>query len=82
MATLKKFKESLNAPFVFLSDEGGKVAEQYGGTQEGYAKRVTFVIGKDRQIGHTDEGMNAIIPDTTIDACPSSVGPVTMLTSS
>ena len=76
MATLKKFKESLNAPFVFLSDEGGKVAEQYGGTDEGYAKRVTFVIGKNGRIGHTDEGMNALVPDPAVDACPPPGAPV------
>jgi peroxiredoxin len=69
-ATLKKFKESLGAPFPFLSDPGGKVAEQYGGTKEGHAKRATFVIAQDGTIGHTDTGMAALIPDPAIDACP------------
>jgi peroxiredoxin len=69
-ATLKKFKESLAASFPFLSDEGGKVAEQYGGTSSGHAKRATFVIAQDGTIGHTETGMAAIIPDPAIDACP------------
>jgi peroxiredoxin Q/BCP len=71
LETLKKFKESLGAPFPFLSDPGGKVADQYGGTDSGYAKRATFVVGQDGVIGHVDESMAAVIPDAAIEACPS-----------
>ncbi len=69
--TLKKFKESLKAPFTFLSDPDGKVAAQYGGANEGYAKRATFVVNQDGTIGHTEEGMAALVPDPAIDACPT-----------
>jgi peroxiredoxin len=68
--TLRKFKDSLGAPFPFLSDPGGKVADLYAGTNEGYAKRATFVIAQDGTIGHVDESMSAVVPDTAIDACP------------
>src|SRR5262245_25651870 len=67
--TLKKFKESLGAPFTFLSDPEGKVAAQYGGTKEGYAKRTTYVVSQDFTIGHTDSGMAALVPDPAIAAC-------------
>jgi len=76
--TLKKFKESLGAPFPMLSDPGGKVASMYGGAQEGYAKRVTFVVHQDGTIGHTDEGMAALVPDPAVDACPKKGGTTTI----
>jgi peroxiredoxin Q/BCP len=76
--TLKKFKESLGAPFPILSDPDGKVADAYGGTSEGHAKRVTFVIAQDGTIGHSDSGMAALIPDPAIDACPGKGGPTTI----
>src|SRR5688500_3585710 len=67
--TLKRFKESLGAPFIFLSDPGGKVAALYGGAQDGHAKRATFVIGRDGTIGHVDTGKDALDPDPAISAC-------------
>ena len=76
--TLKKFKESLGAPYTFLSDPGGTVAAQYGGVSEGYAKRATFVVAQDGTIGHTDEGMNALVPDPALEACPSKNTPKTL----
>ena len=77
--TLKKFKESLSAPFPMLSDPGGKVAAQYGGVMaEGYANRATFVVHQDGTIGHTAEGMASIIPDATIDACPPAIKKTTI----
>ena len=76
--TLKRFKESLGAPFTFLSDPQGKVASLYGGTTESYAKRATFVVNQDGTVGHTEEGMAALVPDQAIDACPTRVGPKTI----
>lgn len=77
-ATLKKFKDSLGAPFIFLSDPEGKVAAQYGGVMaEGYAKRATFVVNSDGTIGHTEEGMAALNP-SAIDACPRKGAPTTI----
>jgi peroxiredoxin len=77
-ATLKRFKESLNAPFIFLSDPEGKVAAQYGGVNDGRAKRATFVVNSDGTIGHTEEGMAAINPDNAVEACPRKGGPQTI----
>lgn len=74
-ATLKRFKESLGAPFTFLSDPGGKVAAQYGGVEGGHARRRTFVVRPDWTIAHADADMAALVPDPAIDACPR--GPAT-----
>lgn len=68
--TLKKFKESLGAPFTFLSDPGGKVASQYGGMMaQGFANRKTYVVEKDGTIGYTEGGKDALVPDAAIDSC-------------
>ena len=79
IATLKKFKESLGAPFTFLSDPGGKVASQYGGmmADKGLANRSTFVVNEDGTIGHTEEGMAALNPGA-VDACPMKGAPKTI----
>ena len=69
-ATLKKFKESLGAPFLFLSDPDGKVSARYGGTTVGYSKRATFVIDKNGTVTHIDTGSAAIEPATAVNACP------------
>jgi thioredoxin-dependent peroxiredoxin len=74
-ATLKKFKESLGAPFTFLSDPDGKVATQYGGVDSGHAKRATYTIAKDGTIGHEETGTAALVPDPSIDACAPKGGP-------
>ena len=77
--TLKKFKESLAAPFIFASDPGGKVAAQYGGvTPEGMAKRATFVVAKDGTISHVDEGKDAINPEPAVNACAQKSAPSTI----
>ncbi|SRR6266567_3208399 len=76
--TLKRFKDSLGAPFPFLSDPDGKVADLYGGSSEGHAKRNTFVIHADGTIGHTDSGMASLVPDPAIDACPQGAHPTTI----
>lgn len=73
--TLKKFKESLGAPFTFLSDPDGKVAAQYGGVDGGHAKRATYTVAKDGTIGHEEVGMAALVPDSSIDACAPKGAP-------
>ena len=75
--TLKKFKESLAAPFLFLSDPDGKVAEMYGGTMLGHAKRATFVIDRDGKIAHTETGGAAVEAVGAVNACPKG-GPKTI----
>jgi peroxiredoxin Q/BCP len=73
--TLKKFKESLGAPFTFLSDPDGKVASQYGGVDSGHAKRATYTVAPDGTIGHEETGMTALVPDAAIDACAPKGAP-------
>ena len=72
VATQKKFKEELKAPYPLLSDEGGKVAAQYGGTIPvvGYANRATYVIDQDGTIKEIVTGSAAIDPAGSIASCP------------
>jgi thioredoxin-dependent peroxiredoxin len=70
--TQKKFKEENKLPYPLLSDEGGKVAKQYGGTIPvvGVANRATFVVGKDGTIKEIITGSDAIDPGGAISSCP------------
>jgi peroxiredoxin len=70
--TLAKFKASLGAPFVFLSDPGGKVSAQFAGTSGGVANRATIVLDQHGNITHVSQGMDAVIPSEDINSCPSS----------
>ncbi len=72
VATQKRFKDENQLPFPLLSDGGGKVAKQYGGTIAifGNANRVTFVIGQDGIVKEIVEGSDAIDPTGAIAACP------------
>src|SRR5262245_35705604 len=72
--TQTKFAESLKTPFPLLADKEGKVATAYGVAGEGYANRVTFVIGKDGKIVHTIEGRDAIDPNSALSACARPSG--------
>jgi len=69
LATQTKFAESLKVPFPLLSDEKGEVAKAYGVAGDGYAKRVTFVIGKDGRVSNVIEGGAAIDPAGALMAC-------------
>jgi peroxiredoxin Q/BCP len=68
--TQRKFKEKYALPYPLLSDEGGKVAKQYGGTMPvvGLAHRATFVVGKDGTVKQVIEGNDAIDPTGSINA--------------
>lgn len=68
--TLKKFKESLKAPFLFLADEDGSVSKAYGGTTMGFSSRATYVIGTDGKIVKITSGSDAIDPAGDITSCP------------
>lgn len=72
--TQTKFAESLKTPFPLLADAGGSVAKAYGVAGEGYANRVTFVIGKDGKIVQTVEGRDAIDPSSALSACQRPAG--------
>jgi peroxiredoxin Q/BCP len=72
VATLKRFKEENKLPYPLLSDEGGKVAKQYGGTMPvvGVANRATFVLEKDGTVKDVVTGSDAIDPGGAIASCP------------
>ena len=71
VATQKRFKDENQLPFPLLSDAGGKVAKQYGGTVLifGNANRTTFVVGQDGIVKKIVEGGDAINPTGAIAAC-------------
>jgi peroxiredoxin Q/BCP len=68
----KKFREQQKLPFPLLSDPGGKVAKQYGGTMPviGFANRATFVVGQDGVVKEIITGQDAIDPGGAISSCP------------
>ncbi len=70
--TQRKFQEKYKLPFPLLSDEGGKVAEQYSGKIPlvGFAKRANFVIGQDGLVKAIVEGGDAVDPTSAIASCP------------
>jgi thioredoxin-dependent peroxiredoxin len=70
--TLKRFREANRLPFPLLSDEGGKVAKQYGGTVPvvGVANRATFVLDRDGTVSEIVTGSEAVNPASAIAACP------------
>lgn len=70
--TQRKFKQELQLPYPLLSDAGGKVSKQYGGTIPvvGLANRATFVVGEDGTIEEIVTGNAAIDPAGAITSCP------------
>ena len=70
LETQTKFAESLKTAFPLLADAFGTVAKAYGvWNAEGYASRVTFVIGKDGKVGAVLEGKDALDPAGALQAC-------------
>jgi peroxiredoxin Q/BCP len=69
LETQTKFAESLNTGFPLLADPDGAVAAAYGVKGEGYANRVTFVIGKDGKVSAVFEGKDALDPAGALAAC-------------
>ena len=70
--TQKRFKAENQLPFPLLSDAGGKVASQYGGTMPvvGVANRATFVLDQDGTVKSVVTGGDAIDPGGAISSCP------------
>jgi peroxiredoxin Q/BCP len=70
--TQKKFKAEYKLPFPLLSDQGGKVSEQYSGKMPlvGLAKRANVVIGEDGVVTAVVEGGDAVDPSSAIASCP------------
>jgi thioredoxin-dependent peroxiredoxin len=71
-ATLARFKTSLGASFLFLSDPDGQVASRYGGVSLGSANRITVTVAQDGSITRITAGLPAIFPASDIKACPRS----------
>ena len=69
---VKAFRESLGAPFPFLSDAEGEVAKKFGVLAEKgemkYAKRVTFVVGPEREVLHVER--DRLDTEGALGACP------------
>ena len=70
--TQKRFKTENALPYTLLSDRGGKVAKQYGGTMPvvGLANRATYVIDQDGTVKNVVTGGDAIDPGGAITSCP------------
>ncbi len=71
VATLRRFKDENQLPYPLLSDDGGKVAKQYGGTMPifGVANRATFVLDRDGTVKDVITGSDAIDPGGAITSC-------------
>jgi peroxiredoxin len=70
LETLRRFRASLEAPFPFLSDPGGRVGALYAGISMHTINRVTVDIDTDGKIVHVTQGLGAILPAADIKACP------------
>ena len=70
--TLARFKASLRAPYVFLSDPEGRVSAQYAGVSLGTANRVTVTVARDGTVTRVTTGLPALFPGGDIAACSAS----------
>jgi peroxiredoxin len=70
LSTLKRFRESIGAPFPFLADPDGHVSRLYAGVSGGTTNRVTVDIDSDGTIAHVRQGLGALFPDEDIKGCP------------
>lgn len=70
-ATARKFRDSLKAPYSFVSDESGALIRRYDVKVPllTLAKRVTFVIGAGRKVLAVQEGADALDPSGAVTAC-------------
>lgn len=69
--TARAFKESLKAPFPFVSDSTGALMRRFDVKYPlvTVAKRVTFVIGPGRKVMAVQSGSDAIDPSVAVTAC-------------
>jgi thioredoxin-dependent peroxiredoxin len=70
--TLKKFKDSLQAPFAFIADPDGTLVKQFDVKAPviSLSQRYTFVVGEGRKVLRVDSGKDAVDPAAAIAACP------------
>jgi peroxiredoxin len=66
-----EFRRSIGAEFSFGSDPRGEVIKQFDVKTPlvTFAKRTTFVIGKDRKILYIETGKDAVGGDGAAQAC-------------
>jgi peroxiredoxin Q/BCP len=60
----------LKLPFPLLADKDGSVSKAYGVFGDGYANRVTFIIGSDGKIEKVLSGKDALDPAPALLSCP------------
>jgi peroxiredoxin len=67
----KRFAEDIKVTFPLLSDWNRTVVKDYGILNEksGYLRRATFVVDKEGNIQHIEEGNTAIDPTGAYQAC-------------
>ena len=65
------FKREIGAEFSFVADRAGKLIRLYGVKTPlvTFARRYTFIIGKERKIVHVDNGGSAIDTSGALEAC-------------
>lgn len=70
-ANALKFKESLKAPFPFVSDPDGALMKAFDVKYPlvTIAKRISFVIGAGRKVLAIQEGSDAIDPSAAVTSC-------------
>ena len=69
--TMRRFKESLGAPFTFVPDPEGALVRLFDVKMPllSIPRRFTFVIGEGRRIMKVEEGKNAADPGGAIGSC-------------
>ena len=65
------FRREIGAEFAFISDPKGEIIRQYGVKTPlvTFAKRYTFIIGKELEILHIDSGSKSIDTSNALQAC-------------
>ena len=76
--TLRKFRDSLKAPFHFVADPDGLLVKAFDVKGLlGMSQRYTFVVGEGRKVEAVQSGSDAINPEGAVRACalrkPSAV---------
>lgn len=66
-----EFRRTIGAPFAFIADSKGELTRLYGVKTPlvTFAKRYTFVIGKERRILHVESGGDAVDTSGAVEAC-------------
>lgn len=69
--TAIKFRESLKAPYPFVSDKDGVLMKLFDVKYPIFtvARRVTFVIGRERRVLAIQSGSDAIDPSAAVTSC-------------